>query len=119
MAFSVSRLIIDAASLLIPYVDAAMDEEMSSIVRQHFVGRSLAFLSPLSRHLHKPNVESSNKHTQKTFNRQEFLNAVENDHTVLPFRTKRKRREFYEQWLNSPSFGLWIARQEEMMDMRA
>lgn len=100
------------------FADAALDEEISALVRQHFVGRSLAFLSVLSRHLQKPTIGARSTRPMKTFNRLEFLNAVENDSTGLPFRTKRKRREFYEQWLNSPSFGLWIARQEEMTDAK-
>ncbi|GBE88217.1 DUF1630-domain-containing protein [Sparassis crispa] len=33
----------------------------------------------------------------------------------LPFKSSGKAREFYKRWLRSPAFGVWIARQEEIV----
>ncbi|OSX58748.1 hypothetical protein POSPLADRAFT_1151932 [Postia placenta MAD-698-R-SB12] len=35
---------------------------------------------------------------------------------VLPFRSAGRAKEFYARWIRTPAFGVWIARQEEVVE---
>ncbi|KAL4248032.1 hypothetical protein ABKN59_002409 [Abortiporus biennis] len=35
--------------------------------------------------------------------------------SLLPFKSTAKQREFYEKWLRSRAFGIWLGEQEEMV----
>jgi len=42
----------------------------------------------------------------------DFLTSLKTHGTVLPFRSKAKQKEFYERWLKSPAFGIWLAERD-------
>ncbi|TRM56430.1 hypothetical protein BD626DRAFT_575754 [Schizophyllum amplum] len=51
----------------------------------------------------------------KPFNTTHFFASLKAHGTTLPFRSSGKRVEFYERWLKTPAFGLWLAQQEEVV----
>ncbi|KAL1744012.1 hypothetical protein HDZ31DRAFT_39588 [Schizophyllum fasciatum] len=51
----------------------------------------------------------------KPFNTTQFFASLKAHGTTLPFRSSGKRVEFYERWLKTPAFGLWLAQQEEVV----
>lgn len=52
----------------------------------------------------------------KPFSQHAFLSSLKTHGSPLPFRSKAKEREFYERWLRTPAFGMWLARQEEVVE---
>ena len=42
----------------------------------------------------------------------DFLTSLRTHGTILPFRSKAKQKEFYERWLKSPAFGIWLAERD-------
>ncbi|KAI0787907.1 hypothetical protein C8Q74DRAFT_1254742 [Fomes fomentarius] len=94
----------------------------SEILRQHFTSRTTALLVPLQRYLQTliptPN-ESRSKLTVparlKPFQDAAFFASLKAHGSPLPFKSSTKQREFYERWLRTPAFGLWLARQEEVV----
>ena len=52
----------------------------------------------------------------KPFSEVAFLASLKANGTPLPFKSTAKRKEFYERWLRTRSFGLWLASQEEVVN---
>jgi len=96
--------------------------EASLILRRHFCSRTAALLVPLNRYivtlLPSP-AESAwaqslaQPSRMKPFGTVSFLASLKAHGSPLPFRSVNKQREFYERWLKTPAFGLWLVRQEE------
>ncbi|EIM91458.1 DUF1630-domain-containing protein [Stereum hirsutum FP-91666 SS1] len=71
--------------------------------------------------IHPPTRSPSLPPTQrplrlKPFSQHAFLSSLKTHGSPLPFRSKAKEREFYERWLRTPAFGMWLARQEEVVE---
>jgi hypothetical protein len=49
----------------------------------------------------------------KPFSTTAFLSSLKQYGSPLPFKSSSKRTEFYERWLRTPAFGVWLAMQEE------
>jgi hypothetical protein len=75
-------------------------------LRAHFTTRGAALLAPLERHARTLPAGAP-------FGTAAFLAGLKAHGAPLPFTSGGKRRAFYERWLRSPAFGLWLARQEE------
>lgn len=52
----------------------------------------------------------------KPFSEAAFLASLKANGAPLPFKSTAKRKEFYERWLRTRAFGLWLAAQEEVVD---
>ena len=52
----------------------------------------------------------------KRFNENDFFVTLKSHGSPLPFKSNSKQREFYERWLKSPGFGVWLAKQEELVE---
>ena len=94
--------------------------DASLILRRHFCSRTAALLVPLNRYLTTlipTPAESSFKQSSrlKPFNTISFLASLKAHGSPLPFRSTSKRKEFYERWLKTPAFGLWLGHQEEIV----
>ncbi|KAK7005818.1 UDENN domain-containing protein [Favolaschia claudopus] len=48
----------------------------------------------------------------KPFSAPAFLASLKTAGTTLPFRSTARRKEFYERWLRTPTFGVWLGLQE-------
>ncbi len=96
-------------------------EEASFGLRRHFSSRSAALLVPLNRYLSTliPRPAEVNGTTAelrlKPFNNANFFASLKAHGAALPFRSSTKQREFYERWLRTPTFGLWLAKQEDVV----
>ncbi|TFK75071.1 DUF1630-domain-containing protein [Pluteus cervinus] len=99
--------------------DARM--KASCLLRQHFHSRTTELITPLSRYLNTlipspselSKAKSSNKTPRlKAFNSDNFFASLKASGCTLPFRSAKQKVEFYERWLRTPSFGLWLAQQE-------
>ena len=92
--------------------------EASFNLRRHFSSRSAALLAPLNRYLNtlipRPSEASADSRL-KSFNNANFFASLKTHGAVLPFRSGAKQREFYERWLRTPAFGIWLARQEDLV----
>lgn len=92
--------------------------EASFNLRRHFYSRSAALLVPLNRYLNtlipRPS-EASTGLRLKSFNNANFFASLKTHGAILPFRSGAKQREFYERWLRTPAFGIWLARQEDLV----
>lgn len=100
--------------------------EASLKLRRHFCSRSAALLVPLNRYLTtlipSPAESSSSQllgsnqsSRMKPFSSTNFLASLKEHGAALPFRSTTKQKEFYERWLKTPTFGLWLGRQEEIV----
>ncbi|KAI9061000.1 DUF1630-domain-containing protein [Trametes sanguinea] len=96
--------------------------QASEALRQHFTSRTTALLVPLQRYLQSliptPSESRSNlasSYRLKPFSDAAFFASLKAHGSPLPFKSSSKQREFYERWLRSPAFGVWIARQEEVV----
>lgn len=93
--------------------------EASFNLRRHFSSRSAALLVPLNRYLNtlipRPSEASSGSARLKSFNNANFFASLKTHGAVLPFRSSTRQREFYERWLRTPAFGIWLARQEDLV----
>ena len=112
------------------YISIDVDGRLSHQLRQHFSTRAVQFLVPLNRYLNTlipsptessqsiSSVESLSCRPRalKPFNRDQFFALLKVHGSPLPFRSSSKQREFYERWLRTPAFGLWMARQEEAIN---
>ncbi|KAH9902816.1 DUF1630-domain-containing protein [Cubamyces lactineus] len=94
----------------------------SEALRQHFTTRTTALLVPLQRYLQSliptPSESRSNLANTgrlKPFSDTAFFASLKTHGSPLPFKSKARQREFYERWLRTPAFGLWLARQEEVV----
>jgi hypothetical protein len=97
--------------------------EASTALRRHFSSRTAALLVPLNRYLNTliptPSETLRARTTNwrlKPFNDSSFFASLKTYGVPLPFRSSRKQREFYERWLRTPAFGLWLAQQEEVVE---
>lgn len=92
--------------------------EASFNLRRHFSSRSAALLVPLNRYLNtlipRPS-EASTGLRLKSFNNANFFTSLKTHGAALPFRSSTRQREFYERWLRTPAFGMWLARQEDLV----
>ncbi|KIY68703.1 DUF1630-domain-containing protein [Cylindrobasidium torrendii FP15055 ss-10] len=88
----------------------------SLAMRRHFCQRTNEMLIPLSRYLNTlipPPADVRNGKTRlKPFQNSAFFASLKEHGSPLPFKSSTKRRDFYERWLKTPSFGLWLAQQE-------
>lgn len=104
------------------------DKEMEASLdlRRHFCSRTIALLVPLNRYLttlipspaeaaSTPPTISTCSYQLKPFSMTNFLDSLKVHGSPLPFRSTSKRKEFYERWLKTPAFGLWLGRQEEIV----
>jgi hypothetical protein len=98
-----------------------LGEEASLSLRRHFSSRSAALLVPLNRYLNTliPRPSEVSGATAdlrlKPFNNANFFASLKAHGAALPFKSSTKQREFYERWLRTPAFGLWLARQEDVV----
>jgi hypothetical protein len=51
----------------------------------------------------------------KHFSSADLFSSLKANGAPLPFKSTAKRRDFYERWLKTPAFGLWLAHQEEVV----
>ncbi|KAJ3744021.1 hypothetical protein DFH05DRAFT_1525026 [Lentinula detonsa] len=101
--------------------------EASLALRIHFCSRTNELLIPLTRYLHtliptptevahiekKMGKGGTNGSLRlKPFNSANFFASLKAHGATLPFRSSSKRSDFYERWLKTPAFGLWLAQQE-------
>ncbi|KAH7912796.1 hypothetical protein BJ138DRAFT_1134514 [Hygrophoropsis aurantiaca] len=91
-------------------------------LRSHFCSRTNAFLVPLNRYLNtlipspgERNTTSFGSHRLRSFSTTDFLSSLKANGSPLPFRSANKQKEFYTKWLKTPAFGLWLARQEDVI----
>ncbi|KAL0577978.1 hypothetical protein V5O48_004015 [Marasmius crinis-equi] len=94
----------------------------SLVLRRHFCTRTNELLIPLSRYLNTliptPSEVASNSDKKlklKPFNMDSFFASLKTYGSTLPFRSNSKRNDFYERWLKTPSFGLWLGEQERIV----
>ncbi|PSR72944.1 hypothetical protein PHLCEN_2v11181 [Hermanssonia centrifuga] len=52
----------------------------------------------------------------KPFSETAFFASLKTNGSPLPFKSNAKRKEFYERWLRTKAFGVWIAGQEEVVN---
>lgn len=52
----------------------------------------------------------------KPFHQDDFFASLKANGSPLPFKSSAKRKEFYEKWLRTRAFGLWLAAQEEVVN---
>ncbi|KAG1733582.1 uncharacterized protein EDB91DRAFT_1299812 [Suillus paluster] len=90
-------------------------------LRRHFCLRTNTMLVPLNRYLNtlipSPTecITVSGCRRLKPFSSADFFSSLKANGSPLPFKSAAKRREFYERWLKTPAFGLWLAQQEEVV----
>ncbi|KIK62649.1 hypothetical protein GYMLUDRAFT_242791 [Collybiopsis luxurians FD-317 M1] len=130
------RYISKDRALLKQLEDACRGTEQQKIdaslaLRLHFCSRTNELLIPLTRYLHTlipTPTEVANTQTRaqqgqghggnlrlKPFNSVNFFASLKAHGSTLPFRSSSKRTEFYERWLKTPTFGLWLAQQESIV----
>ncbi|KAJ4480145.1 hypothetical protein J3R30DRAFT_3701503 [Lentinula aciculospora] len=111
-------------------LDSTTEIDASLALRLHFCSRTNELLIPLTRYLHTliptpTEVAQIEKKTGeggpdlslrlKSFNSVNFFASLKAHGSTLPFRSSSKRWEFYERWLKTPAFGLWLAQQESIV----
>ncbi|KAH7928067.1 DUF1630-domain-containing protein [Leucogyrophana mollusca] len=91
-------------------------------LRSHFCSRTNALLAPLNRYLNtlipspvECTTLSSGPRRLRSFSSVNFLSSLKANGSPLPFRSTSKQKEFYERWLKTPAFGLWLAEQEAVV----
>ncbi|KAF8896541.1 hypothetical protein BD779DRAFT_1608730 [Infundibulicybe gibba] len=98
--------------------------EISLSLRRHFCARTTALLTPLSRYLNtlipspiEVAAARTSHHTLrlKPFNSVNFFASLKLHGSPLPFRSANRRKEFYERWLKTPTFGMWLGQQEHIV----
>ncbi|KAF5392310.1 hypothetical protein D9757_001611 [Collybiopsis confluens] len=134
------RYISKDRALLKQLEDACRGSEQQKIdaslaLRLHFYSRTNELLIPLTRYLHtliptptqvaqqgqqrgqKGGIAGGGgeKLRLKPFNSVNFFVSLKAHGSTLPFRSSGKRKEFYERWLKTPAFGLWLAQQESIV----
>ncbi|KAJ3524062.1 hypothetical protein NM688_g8627 [Phlebia brevispora] len=82
--------------------------------------------TPSSVNFHSPSGSLFSTGTQRTnvqpplrmkpFNESAFFASLKRNGSPLPFKSNTKRKEFYERWLRTSAFGVWIAGQEEVVN---
>lgn len=87
-------------------------------LRRHFCSRTNAVLVPLNRYLNALIPSPAERDAflgprrLKPFNLTDFFSSLRSNPSALPFKSSSKQKEFYERWLKTPAFGLWLAQQE-------
>ena len=95
-------------------------------LRRHFCSRTAELLIPLSRYLQTLIPTPTEVGTARAYNKDKnlrlkpfssvnFFASLKADGSPLPFRSTSKRTEFYERWMKTPAFGLWLAQQESIV----
>lgn len=90
-------------------------------LRRHLSSRTNTMLVPLNRYLNTLIPSPTERTTVsgcrrlKPFSTVDFFSSLKANGSPLPFKSATKRREFYERWLKTPAFGLWLAQQEEVV----
>ncbi|XP_006459032.1 hypothetical protein AGABI2DRAFT_200957 [Agaricus bisporus var. bisporus H97] len=96
----------------------------SFALRRHFCSRTADLIAPLARYLntlipspHEVAEARSSKDCLrlKPFSHTSFFVSLKKNGCTLPFKSTAKRVQFYERWLKSPSFGVWLAHQESIV----
>ncbi|EGN98722.1 hypothetical protein SERLA73DRAFT_181337 [Serpula lacrymans var. lacrymans S7.3] len=91
--------------------------EASFTLRRHFCSRTNALLVPLNRYLNSlipTPAEAGQFSTRlKPFSSTNFFSSLKSNGSPLPFRSANRQKDFYERWLRTPAFGLWLAQQED------
>lgn len=54
-------------------------------------------------------------HRLKSFSVPAFMASLKVHGSPLPFKSTAKQQAFYERWVRTPAFGVWLARQEEVV----
>ncbi|KAJ7454663.1 hypothetical protein FB451DRAFT_1049181 [Mycena latifolia] len=89
-------------------------------LRRHFHARTTEMLVPLSRYLHTLIPTPAERAAapaallrMRAFSAPAFLESLKTGAgAALPFRSTARRKEFYERWLRTPAFGVWLGLQE-------
>ncbi|KAI9568201.1 hypothetical protein HD554DRAFT_2100798 [Boletus coccyginus] len=88
-------------------------------MRRHFCARTNAMLVPLNRYLNtlmpSPLERNAGQARLKPFSSSDFLASLKKSPSALPFKSSSKQKEYYDKWLRSPAFWLWLAHQEEVI----
>jgi hypothetical protein len=96
------------------------EREPALALRRHFASRTTEFLVPLNRYLNTlippPGASMYPTQKMKKFNEKDFFATLKSHGSPLPFKSNSKQKEFYEKWLKSPGFGVWLAKQEELVE---
>ena len=84
----------------------------------HSSSGSLAIPQPDTHHTHHAGTPATHVvHPRlKAFSETAFFASLKANGAPLPFKSGAKRREFYERWLRTPAFGVWLAAQEEVVN---
>ncbi|KAJ7760714.1 hypothetical protein DFH07DRAFT_1021874 [Mycena maculata] len=99
-------------------LDASLD------LRRHFHARTTEMLVPLARYLHtliptpaeRAASASPEALRMRAFSAPAFLASLKTGAgAALPFRSTARRKEFYERWLRTPAFGVWLGLQERIV----
>lgn len=96
------------------------------MLRRHFCARTSELLVPLTRYLNSliptpTEVDTARRGGKmarlrlKPFSSAQFFTSLKAHGAPLPFRSTRNRTEFYERWLKTPYFGIWLAQQEQVV----
>ncbi|KAF8640309.1 hypothetical protein AX16_010204 [Volvariella volvacea WC 439] len=125
------RYISKDKALLKTMEDSCISDDRSKMtaslqLRRHFYSRTTAVLTPLARYLNTlipspaelTTARSTNANQRmrlKPFNSDHFFASLKKHGSTLPFKSNSKRTEFYERWLKTPAFGLWLAQQESIV----
>ncbi|KAG6817261.1 hypothetical protein H0H87_010922 [Tephrocybe sp. NHM501043] len=97
----------------------------SLALRRHFHSRTTELITPLARYLNTliptptevSRTSAKNTLRLKPFNNVNFFASLKAHGSTLPFRSTGKRTEFYERFLRTPGFGLWLAQQEQIVEL--
>ncbi|KAF9016266.1 DUF1630-domain-containing protein [Hymenopellis radicata] len=88
-------------------------------LRRHFCSRTNELLIPLTRYLNTliptPTEVKKGNMRLKPFSSSAFFASLKEHGSTLPFKSTSKRKDFYERWLKTPAFGLWLAQQEHIV----
>src|ERR1700754_4358249 len=81
------------------------------LLRQHFITRSIGFLTPLNQYFNSlilppsPSVSTApSERIARPFEVPSFMAYLKQHGTPLPFRSTRQRNQFYERWIAGPNF---------------
>ncbi|KAG8924436.1 hypothetical protein FRC02_010421 [Tulasnella sp. 418] len=90
----------------------AAEIDACNALRQHFTDRTTKLLVPLNRHFASL-IPTDPNAPMKPFTPTSFLSSLKTHGSLLPFRSSAKQREFYEKWLRTPAFGVWLTERVE------
>ena len=103
-----------ASEVLVPlnrYCTSLISSSSSTAVSSAATSsRSLSLSSSKQDNTHPPPSLPS-------FHPSAFLASLKQHGSPLPFRSRTKQKEFYERWLKSPAFGVWMRERDEEFRM--